>query len=157
MTDTEKPDPDNEAQNKASTSGRSGDAYEVGYGRPPQATRFSKGQSGNPRGRPRGARDTRTMFRQALNTKVPVNDAGRQRTMTRREVLVHKVIAKAASGDMRAMLPLMAIMEKLDGDAEGTTQVALTTRDQATLDRALARMGYVKRLEDAEAADDGEQ
>ena len=77
--------------------------------------------------------------------------------MTRREVLVHKVIAKAASGDMRAMLPLIAIMEKLDGDAEGTTQVALTTRDQATLDRALARMGYVKRPEDAEAADDGEQ
>lgn len=29
---------------------------EVGYGRPPKSTRFKKGQSGNPRGRPRNRR-----------------------------------------------------------------------------------------------------
>jgi hypothetical protein len=34
------------------SDGRSGDAT-VGYGRPPTATQFKKGQSGNPRGRPR--------------------------------------------------------------------------------------------------------
>ena len=31
-------------------------SYEVGYGRPPAATRFVKGKSGNPAGRPRGSR-----------------------------------------------------------------------------------------------------
>ena len=31
-------------------------AYDVGYGKPPSASRFKKGQSGNPRGRPRGAK-----------------------------------------------------------------------------------------------------
>jgi hypothetical protein len=30
--------------------------YEVGYSKPPQHTRFVKGQSGNPRGRPSGAK-----------------------------------------------------------------------------------------------------
>jgi len=37
-------------------SGRSKNAgdYEVGYAKPPQRTRFRKGQSGNPGGRPRG-------------------------------------------------------------------------------------------------------
>jgi Family of unknown function (DUF5681) len=33
-----------------------GASYEVGYGRPPRATRFKPGQSGNPRGRPKGSR-----------------------------------------------------------------------------------------------------
>ena len=32
---------------------RDGRGYEVGYGKPPKATRFKKGQSGNPKGRPR--------------------------------------------------------------------------------------------------------
>jgi Family of unknown function (DUF5681) len=30
--------------------------YRVGYGKPPLETRFKQGQSGNPRGRPRGAK-----------------------------------------------------------------------------------------------------
>jgi hypothetical protein len=30
--------------------------YGVGYGKPPKASQFSPGQSGNPKGRPKGAR-----------------------------------------------------------------------------------------------------
>ena len=36
--------------------------YEVGYGKPPRQTRFSKGQSGNPRGRAPGAKDLKTLL-----------------------------------------------------------------------------------------------
>ena len=32
---------------------RPGDPYEVGFGKPPERTRFKKGRSGNPKGRPR--------------------------------------------------------------------------------------------------------
>ena len=32
-------------------------SHDVGYGRPPAATRFVKGQSGNPAGRPRGSKN----------------------------------------------------------------------------------------------------
>lgn len=31
--------------------------YEVGYGKPPEATRFKPGKSGNPKGRPKGSRN----------------------------------------------------------------------------------------------------
>jgi hypothetical protein len=41
--------------------------YEVGYGKPPRDTRFPKGQSGNPRGRPSGAKNLKTLLSEALN------------------------------------------------------------------------------------------
>ena len=41
--------------------------YEVGYGKPPRHTRFTKGQSGNPRGRPPGAKNLKTLLSEALN------------------------------------------------------------------------------------------
>jgi hypothetical protein len=44
--------------------------YEVGYGRPPKHTRFRKGQSGNPKGRPKGAKAFNTIVRETLTTKL---------------------------------------------------------------------------------------
>ncbi|MCT2541262.1 DUF5681 domain-containing protein [Sedimentimonas flavescens] len=40
---------------KGTFAGKSG--YEVGYGKPPEKSRFQKGQSGNPRGRPKGSKN----------------------------------------------------------------------------------------------------
>ena len=37
----------------------------VGYGRPPVNRQFKPGQSGNPRGRPKGSKNFPTMFAEA--------------------------------------------------------------------------------------------
>ena len=60
--------------------------YAVGYGRPPIRTRFRPGQSGNPKGRPKGARNAASMARDALERKIPVTESGTKRNMTVREV-----------------------------------------------------------------------
>jgi hypothetical protein len=46
----------------------------VGYGRPPVHSRFKKGQSGNPKGRPRGRRSVASILHKILGEKVSVRE-----------------------------------------------------------------------------------
>jgi len=66
-------------------------ANEIGYGKPPVRTRFQKGSSGNPRGRPKNAltydhRRDRSYVKddilKVLQQHVPVNEAGQVKRVT---------------------------------------------------------------------------
>ena len=46
--------------------------YAVGYGKPPVHTRFQKGKSGNPKGRPRGMKNMSTLLSTALSATIVV-------------------------------------------------------------------------------------
>src|SRR5215472_13361203 len=66
--------------------------YEVGYGKPPRHTRFKKGQSGNPRGRPRDSKNLKTLLNDALDEPVVVTEEGRRRKITKREAIVTQLV-----------------------------------------------------------------
>ena len=78
------------------------DDYKAGPRRPPLDTRWKKGQSGNPSGRRKGSRNTRTIWRDAMAQLVKVKVNGRLRTMTRREALILKLLDNAA-GDRKTL------------------------------------------------------
>jgi uncharacterized protein DUF5681 len=87
--------------------------YEVGYGKPPMGSRFTKGRSGNPRGRPRGAQNLATMMAEELNQKVAVRENGRRRTISKRRAMLIQIINKAVSGDARAFRAVIELGERL--------------------------------------------
>jgi hypothetical protein len=47
----------------------------VGYGQPPVASRFKPGTSGNPKGRPRGAKNLKTLVKEAMIASNPFKKA----------------------------------------------------------------------------------
>jgi hypothetical protein len=78
----------------------------VGYGRPPKHSQFAKGRSGNPNGRPKGVRNFATVIEAELNTKIPITENGKRKSISKREAVAKQLVNKAASGDTKA-IPLL--------------------------------------------------
>jgi hypothetical protein len=75
--------------------------YEVGYGRPPRAHQFKPGKSGNPKGRPKGAKSEASIWQTRLNEKIEVRVGGRVRRITVREAIVLRCIEDARKGNIK--------------------------------------------------------
>jgi Family of unknown function (DUF5681) len=75
---------------------------EVGYGKPPKATRFQKGKSGNPGGRPREHPSVAAVFRKVSKQVVKAIGPNGQQHMTKMEASVTQLVNKAAAGDLKA-------------------------------------------------------
>ncbi len=89
--------------------------YKVGKGRPPLHTRFQPGQSGNPKGRPKGARNVRTEVQEELLRPVTIKENGRSVTVSTLRAIIKAVVASAAAGNVRAATFLVDTGLKLDG------------------------------------------
>lgn len=86
----------------------------VGYCNPPEHTRFKKGQSGNPRGRPKGTLNLATVLERTLRERVVINENGRRKTVTKLEASIKQVTNRAASGDLKAMQLLTALVRSAE-------------------------------------------
>src|SRR5215471_17959231 len=98
-------------------SDKKGD-YEIGYGKPPRHTRFAKGQSGNPRGRPPGAKNFTTLLDEALNERVLVAENGGRRKVSKRQAIVTQLVNRAVI----ANLPALKILHGFMQDSERQTE-----------------------------------
>lgn len=95
----------NKSKDNNPAPGKSDDReYDVGYGKPPEHTRFKKGVSGNPKGRPRGAKnkskiaELATMVMQEGQREVEVNERGKAVKMSQMEAIVRSTHVHAIKG-----------------------------------------------------------
>lgn len=83
------------------------DDNQIGYGKPPKHTRFRKGRSGNPKGRPKGRRNMAKILEEMLSQPVLVKRNGREQRVAFREAYMHKLMSKTLEGSPRDMVTLL--------------------------------------------------
>jgi hypothetical protein len=111
-------------------NGNDGAAYSVGYGKPPEGSRFIPGRSGNPKGRPKSARNRTTILNQTLNERVVVTEHGKRKSITKQEAIFKQLVNKAAAGDHRAAQLVINEMRAIEA-ALGSTETGREIIDEA--------------------------
>jgi hypothetical protein len=112
----------------------------TGYKRPPVASQWKKGQSGNPSGRKRGSLNLRTDLIAELEEVIQINEGGSPRRITKQRALLKSLAARGIQGDARAANLILNLMLRiLDPETAPTAPAEMAAEDKAILDAYLAK------------------
>ena len=107
------------------------ESYKVGYGKPPKETQWKKGQSGNPKGRPKKTKDLEKLFDQELSQNIRIHENGETRTLTKLEAIVKGTVLDALKGNPKARKIILDVSKgqlSVDAfEADASDQKALQT------------------------------
>lgn len=140
--------------------------YAVGHGKPPRATRFRPGRSGNPKGRPKGSKNFSTVIQQELDARIVVTENGRRKTISKRQAIAKQLVNKAAAGDPRALPILLNEARLHEGRSGGDVVEGLGPDDEMVLARMMQRLREAQpasfgaddpEIPDADRGDEGDR
>ena len=86
----------------------------IGRGHPPLQARFHKGTSGNPKGRPKGAKNLATVILDAAHHPVTVELRGKTRKVTAIHATALRLAHDAAGGNARATAKFLDWVDKIE-------------------------------------------
>jgi hypothetical protein len=86
--------------------------YVVGYRRPPKASQFTTGKSGNPKGRPKGGRSVGEILKEVIRQKVAVTENGNTRRIPALEAMLRRLANDAMRSDPKARKLLLQLIER---------------------------------------------
>lgn len=81
-------------------------------------SQFTKGQSGNPRGRPKGSKNLATLLQTELAQTIIVQEQGQNKPIKKIEAIVKQFVMKALKGDVRSIEYLFKLIISLNNDQE---------------------------------------
>jgi uncharacterized protein DUF5681 len=120
--------------------------YDVGYGKPPHHTRFQKGQSGNPGGRPRGAGTrVKQLALDEAYREVAIDEDGEAIRMPAIQAVIRAQLALAAKGNGPAQRAVLKMVQAIE-----TERAAIEAEEAGRLAEAARRIAYLRRLAEEE-------
>jgi len=112
----------------------------VGYKNPPRHSQFKKGQSGNPKGRPKNGRGLKTDLKAELVSKMNIRMNGKDVSGTKQQLMLRTLTVRAASGDISATRVLInLVMQVLGPEDHESGPKRLSNLDQEILNQLLGR------------------
>ena len=119
---------------------------EVGYCQPPRESRFRKGQSGNPRGRPKN-RHREIPYDSVLGQMVTIKENGHERRVTAAEAFLLQLAQKGLAGDSAAARASLEAIEsarlKTAESTGGPTRIIVTAIESGA-DAIIGTLGIAK-------------
>jgi hypothetical protein len=113
--------------------------YVVGYRRPPKATQFAAGKSGNPKGRPKGSRSVGAVLKDVLQQKIAVTENGKTRRIPALEVKLRRLANDAMRSDPNARRLLLSLIDRYSDSPDANnvtgTVVILPSNGREILER----------------------
>lgn len=94
--------------------------YAVGYRRPPKESQFKPGQSGNPKGRPKGAKNEATILHTIFNRQIEMREGGRVRKVSVLEGMLLRFTDDALKGNPKSAAFLLNRYRLTEGPAPAT-------------------------------------
>lgn len=128
--------------------------YDVGFGKPPKHGQFQKGQSGNPRGRPKGVANLATSLERAMNERVFITENGQRKQISKLDAAVKQVVNKATSGDARAFQQIVSLARLVGGTDRAVPEALNSQADQQVLQQIVARFQAASAASDADKEKD---
>lgn len=116
--------------------------YKVGFCKPPVHTRFKPGQSGNPKGRPKGTMDTHRLIDMILSQRIAATIDGVPIRISKRQAMLIRLANNATSGDINSLRLLMPHLFQIDAKKEARARAKaenMSRSDREILDEYLAK------------------
>jgi hypothetical protein len=119
-------------------TGRSSQVDGVGYCRPPQHTRFKPGQSGNPKGRPKGAKNEATILKKIFDRQIEMLEGDKSRKVSVLEGILLRFTQDALRGNPKSAAFLLNRYRLTEGITTGTDD--LDPDDRQVFDALMREM-----------------
>jgi hypothetical protein len=103
---------------------------DVGYGKPPRAHQFKHGESGNPKGRRKGAKSEATILHELLQQKISLNERGGTRRITVLEGIIRRITEDSLKGNIKSAA---FMLNRLQAMSSGETDESGLSDDEQTV------------------------